>query len=76
VIRFVLVGLLFSGVALAKPKTKAECEREVKDFMGICEKQACEKVGKKEPTKRASCTKMCHDQEPVLMKACERGKGK
>jgi hypothetical protein len=71
----VFAVLLLSGVAFAKPKTRAECERQVKEFMAVCEKQSCEKVAQKDPSKKASCVKMCHDQEAVLQKACERGKG-
>jgi hypothetical protein len=68
--------LLLSGVVFAKPRTKAECEQQVKEFTVVCEKQACEKVGQKDPSKKASCQKSCQEQEALLQKACASEKGK
>ena len=65
-----LVVGLFGGAALAK--NKAQCKRDVKEFIKQCEKVCGQQLEKKNPKAAEGCRKNCQDQSAAFEKECDK----
>ena len=63
------VGLC-GGAALAK--TKAQCKRDVKEFVKQCEKVCGQQLEKKNAKAADGCRKNCQDQATAFEKECDK----
>jgi hypothetical protein len=66
-----LLVVLLGPLADAKPR--AQCHRDVKEFVRQCEK-ACEQTQKKNPRAADGCKNMCRTQSVQFDKGCDNGK--
>jgi hypothetical protein len=75
-VRHALLALVLAvgPAALGRPRSPAECQKDSKDFMGICLKQ-CDTLLKKNGQRAVdACQKTCRSQAPLMEKKCEDGK--
>lgn len=67
----VIVLALVSTAAIAK--SRAQCHRDVKEFVRQCEK-ACDQTQKKNPRAAEGCKNNCRNQSAQFEKGCDNGK--